>query len=253
MSSESVRISTSFTTKERLLDAAQELFANRGISATSLRDITSKAGTNLASVNYHYGSKENLIRAVFERYLAPLNRSRHQLFDELQARMDRGESASIRGLLYALTAPCLRLWYENPDFMRLAGRLHTDPNDELRHEVLINQFSEIADRMSRISAVLLPKLSPSAVFWRMHFSLGAMLHAITNARDSFVLSRGTMQELDFRGLLEELISYCAAGLLAPPCNSSGCRYDGLEAMFSLPTARIDLSSISPGPDVVTRT
>jgi AcrR family transcriptional regulator len=54
-------------TKERILDAAERLFADRGFAATSLRNITGEAGVNLAAVNYHFGSKDALIVAVFER------------------------------------------------------------------------------------------------------------------------------------------------------------------------------------------
>ena len=58
------------STRERILDSAEELFAEGGF-ATSLRSITSDAGVNLASVNYHFGSKEALIETVFSRRLEP--------------------------------------------------------------------------------------------------------------------------------------------------------------------------------------
>ena len=61
-------------TKDRILDAAESLFADRGFGATSMRAITSAADANLAAVNYHFGSKESLIEAVFARRLGPLNR-----------------------------------------------------------------------------------------------------------------------------------------------------------------------------------
>ena len=60
-------------TRERLLDAAKYLFAQRGVDATSLRHITAEAAANLASVNYHFGSKEALFRAVFVRRIGPVN------------------------------------------------------------------------------------------------------------------------------------------------------------------------------------
>ena len=75
-------------TKERLLDAAESLFADHGFAATSLRMITSAAGVNLASVNYHYGSKEALIQAVLERRLGPLNRDRLRRLDAIEAEHD---------------------------------------------------------------------------------------------------------------------------------------------------------------------
>ncbi len=57
------------STKEKILDVAEGLFAEYGFNDTSLRTITSKAGVNLASVNYHFGDKKTLVRAVLNRYL----------------------------------------------------------------------------------------------------------------------------------------------------------------------------------------
>ena len=63
-------------TVERILDAAEQLFAEKGFAETSLRLITSKAGVNLAAVNYHFGSKEELFEAVLTRRLDPMNQQR---------------------------------------------------------------------------------------------------------------------------------------------------------------------------------
>lgn len=60
-------------TVDRILDAAEELFADRGFAETSLRMITSRAKVNLAAVNYHFGSKKSLIQAVFARFLTPFS------------------------------------------------------------------------------------------------------------------------------------------------------------------------------------
>ena len=68
-------------TKNDLLEAAEKLFAEHGFARSSLRAITREAGANLASVNYHFGSKEGLVRAVFARRLEPLNQERLALLD----------------------------------------------------------------------------------------------------------------------------------------------------------------------------
>lgn len=73
-------------TVDRILDAAEELFAERGFAETSLRMITSKAGVNLAAVNYHFGSKNALIQSVFARFLTPFSATLEAEFDELEAR-----------------------------------------------------------------------------------------------------------------------------------------------------------------------
>ena len=73
------------STRETILDTAESLFAQQGHEATSMRQITGAAGVNLASVNYHFGSKESLVQAVLKRRLEVLNRERMRLLDELEA------------------------------------------------------------------------------------------------------------------------------------------------------------------------
>src|SRR5436853_374317 len=63
-------------TKTRLLDAAERLFSDRGFGAVSHRDVALAAGANLAAVNYHYGSKDQFIRAVIKRRMDSINARR---------------------------------------------------------------------------------------------------------------------------------------------------------------------------------
>ncbi|MFO7982053.1 MAG: TetR family transcriptional regulator, partial [Desulfuromonadales bacterium] len=93
-------------TKERILDAAEGLFAREGFHGTSLRAITTRAAVNLAAVNYHFGSKDTLIEAVFERRLTPLNRLRLQRLDEVKKRAERsGGKPETRDVLAAFIEP----------------------------------------------------------------------------------------------------------------------------------------------------
>src|SRR2546426_11915868 len=71
-------------TRTRILDAAEELFMLHGFEGTSMRQLTAKAGVNLAAVNYHFGSKDALIEAVFRRRLDPMNAARIAALDELE-------------------------------------------------------------------------------------------------------------------------------------------------------------------------
>ena len=61
-------------TKERILDAAELLFAAHGFAGTSLRAVTREAGVNLAAVHYPYGTEEDLLRAVLGRIVIAVNR-----------------------------------------------------------------------------------------------------------------------------------------------------------------------------------
>ena len=94
----------SSSTRESILDTAEALFAQQGHDGTSMRQITGAAGVNLASVNYHFGSKESLVQAVLKRRLAVLNSERMRLLDELEAR--RGQAARPRKSLTPSSARC---------------------------------------------------------------------------------------------------------------------------------------------------
>ena len=97
------------STTERILDTAEELFAEQGFS-TSLRNITADAGVNLAAVNYHFGSKEALIQAVFTRRLGPLNAERLRLLDAIEAH--GWNDGALESILEAFIGPALRMSHD---------------------------------------------------------------------------------------------------------------------------------------------
>src|ERR671910_3594384 len=72
-------------TKEKILDAAERLFAAHGFAGTSLRSVTKEAGVNLAAVHYHFGNKEDLLRAVLGRIVIPVNRERLEMLEQVEA------------------------------------------------------------------------------------------------------------------------------------------------------------------------
>src|SRR5918996_5272493 len=93
-------------TREALLDAAEALFSEHGIQASSLRMITHQAGANLAAVHYHFGSKEGLVRAVFSRRLKPLNEERLRLL--AGCGLEGNPANGVEQVLYAFLAPAMR-------------------------------------------------------------------------------------------------------------------------------------------------
>ena len=136
---------SSTDTTNSLLDASERLFAHHGIAATSLRAITVEADVNLASVHYHFGSKEGLVSAVFARRLEPLNCERLRL---LRACQDGGSGRSadpLEAAVKALVGPALRLRHDPKQggeaFMRLMGRLFSEPTSAYKLAI-IEQFRE---------------------------------------------------------------------------------------------------------------
>src|SRR6187431_254467 len=108
---------TSADTKTRILDAAEELFMDHGFEATSLRSLTASASVNLAAVNYHFGSKEELFQAVLTRRLDPIDRLERE---------SAGKAIACEKILFAMLIPALRLARDEAlggkHFLRLVGR-----------------------------------------------------------------------------------------------------------------------------------
>src|SRR5512135_2832638 len=116
-------------TKERILDTAETLFMEHGFEATSLRAITAAAAVNLAAVNYHFGSKEELFQAVLTRRLDPMNQRRLALLDRFE-RDTAATPLSCERIIVALFIPALELARDpelgGKNFLRLLGRAYAD-------------------------------------------------------------------------------------------------------------------------------
>ena len=195
-------------TKERILDVAERLFADFGYNATSLRDITREAGVNLASVNYHFGSKEALLTALLERRFAAVNERR-------LTQLDRAETAAgpdgpgLEEIVRAFLAPPFEMRSEwgtsGQKFLRLVGRIHSE-TDEIR-QVFIQLFQPTLSRFQAALQRALPHIGPDEVEWRAHFLVGAMAHTMTWC-ESF-------QSRDQAAMLESLVQFGAAGMATP--------------------------------------
>jgi len=189
-------------TKDRLLDAAERLFAAGGVGATSLRAVTAEAGVNVAAVHYHFGSKQELLRAVFVRRIAPLNEERLKRLDALEAQPD---GPTLEATLEALVTPSIEFAEAHPQLSELVGLLYSEPVDEARalaHEV----FAETMGRFCAALGRVLPAVPPADIEVRFAFVVGAMVH---------VLSRRAPLPHEPAEMRDALLRFLAAGLRAP--------------------------------------
>ena len=202
-------------TKERILNVAERLFADRGFPATPLRDITSEAGVNLASVNYHFGSKAALLTAVLERRLRPVNARRLELLDAIESAAGNG-APNAEDVIRAFLSPPFQKRQEwgtgGDNFLRLMGRIHSETNEEFRAN-LFQQFDGVSRRFGKALRRALPHLDATDVGWRMLFLVGSM--AFTMAWGNSFASIGLGANRDPKDVLESLIQYAAAGMASP--------------------------------------
>jgi AcrR family transcriptional regulator len=209
---------TSADTKTRILDAAEQLFMEHGFEATSLRQLTSAAGVNLAAVNYHFGTKEELFQAVLTRRLDPMNQERIELLDKVE-REANGKAATCEKILAAMMIPALRLARDErrggKNFLRLLGRAYADPAPFIRH-FLSAQYAGMIARYKEAFARALPHLPRQELTFRLHFVMGALSYTLAGTDALKLVAQMVNTEKDNDELLlQRLAPFLAAGLKAP--------------------------------------
>ncbi len=203
------------TTKDRLLDVAEQLFGDKGITATSLRDVTALANANLASVNYHFGSKDSLLAAVFERRFGPMNDRRLEILSEFQAEAD-DRQVPLEKILWAWLEPPFHMRHEAGDagerYMRVVSRVYADPTHSI-HELFLRQFETVRERFHDALAAALPTISPYEITRRMHYCIGSLAHTFCWCQQIPSLCSTAGPQTD--EVLHSLVAFAAAGMRAP--------------------------------------
>jgi len=203
-------------TVERILDAAETLFAEKGFAETSLRLITSKAKVNLAAVNYHFGSKKSLIQAVFSRFLEPLCAS---LDEELDRRSAEGQPEwTVELLLDLLVEQVLAVQPRSDNdlstFMRLLGLAFSQSQGHLRR-YLNEMYGKVFYRYMLLLRETAPEVQPIELFWRVHFMIGAAAFSMSGLK---ALRAIVVAEYDVHLTTEQvlrlMVPFLAAGLRA---------------------------------------
>jgi AcrR family transcriptional regulator len=199
-----------FSTKQRILDSAEALFARHGFAGASLRQVTSSANVNLAAVNYHFGSKENLINEVFRRRLDDLNAHRLHALQEALAL----PACTLEDLLGAFVRPALALSQDRhggAGFVRVLARAYAEHNEQLR-KFLHDNYGPALKQFASAFNVLLPHLDKQELYWRLDIISGALTYAMA---DFGMIKRRAASEQQHRDLsAEHLIKFAAAGLRA---------------------------------------
>ena len=203
-------------TREALLDAAEKLFSEHGIQASSLRTITQQAGANLAAVHYHFGSKEGLVKAVFSRRLRPLEEERLRLLEACDL-AGGTEGKGIEQVIHAFVAPVIRRMRESGEehpFAQLMGRVFSEPSEEVK-SMLVQEFKPTADRFLAALRLLLPHLSEEELMWRFHFLAGGMGHTVSCRKMIAKFSEGICASSAPEEMLRYLVTFMASGLRSP--------------------------------------
>lgn len=205
-------------TKKRILDAAELLFARNGFHNTSLREITKEAGVNVASVNYHFGTREALIREVISRRLGPINRERMIRLEKIAcADVAACGNSFTTQVLMAFLEPSINFLNTEPaarDFLRIMGQGMADTDETIRHAFL-EQVRPVFAMMIRLLGQALPDLPPDVIHFRLHCFIGAFAHWMRLVGSDSWLSGSAIYLNDPQQIMTELLLFCSAGMEAP--------------------------------------
>jgi AcrR family transcriptional regulator len=169
---------THFSTKDRILGAAEELFAQHGFAGTSLRQVTSRADVNIAAVNYHFGSKENLVNEVFRRRMDDMTLLR---LSQLKTALAQ-HPGELQPILAAFVEPALAMSQDRHGggaFVRVVARAYAEKNDGLR-KFLSDHYGHVLREFGKAIAGCVPGLSKEELYWRLDFLAGALTYAMAD-------------------------------------------------------------------------
>jgi AcrR family transcriptional regulator len=203
-------------TRSAILNAAERLYADRGFGDVTLRDIVAAADVNLAAVNYHFGSKDELIAELFVTRSLATNRER---LNELKAAEEAGGGrASIDSILRALVGPTLRgcLGRERSTAARFMIRASIESVPPIRRikNREIDHLRKFAAAMRRS----LPGRDQVDLYWGLHFALAMAHQTIRDSERLTKLSEGSCDLNDVAGIIDRIVAVSVMALTGGDSN-----------------------------------
>lgn len=195
-------------TRQKILDTAERLFATRGYTGVSLRQIIAAAEVNLAAVHYHFGSKQELLDEVIMRRAAPVNRERLARLERLEAQSG-AQAPQVEEVLEAFLMPMAEAAENHPEFPKLMGRMQAEG---ILTEVVARNFQPMLAIFMGALRKAVPDLPDSDFVWRVHFAQGCIAHAMSS--DPMAFAR--VEDIGgFPGRIERLIAFLSGAFRAP--------------------------------------
>ena len=210
-----IEATTDSLTPDRIVAAAERMFAEQGYRSVSVRSITVAAGVNIAAIHYHFGSKQELLEAIFNKRCAPMNDARLAMLAE--CRDEPGRPPMLEQVLEAYLRPSL-IWPGDEQgarrFLRLRAVLaHEDL--ELSRDLISRHFNDVSRTFLKKLRELLPEISEEETYWRFHFLLGAHYYTLSNPGRITVLSEGRVDPSNAETSLAHMVPFFAAAFRAP--------------------------------------
>ena len=201
--------------RERILDAAENLFAHHGLDAVSVRDVSRKAHVDTALVHYYFDTKRGLFDDVFARRAAILNKERIATIDAYEA-APGPDGVTIEGLIDAFLRPLFEFSMNGgskwKDYFALTAQVNNNP--DWGGETMARSFDPVIRHLIAALRRALPKARDEDLFWSYHFLSGALTLTFAQTGRIDLLSNGLCRSSDFAAASARMSRYIAAGFRA---------------------------------------
>ena len=202
-------------TRERILDAAEELFAQRGFAGVSVRQIMDQADADVSLAYYHFKSKQDLFEQVMLRRVEYINEIRLKALDEVESR--HGDDApTVEEIIGAFTTPLLQQLVDDHDkwshYYQLIAQINNSP--EMGGELMSRYFDPLVSRFIDALKRALPDSDPADLYWSYHFLSGALTLTFAETGRVDNLSDGACRSTDIAAVSERMPKFLAAGFRA---------------------------------------
>lgn len=201
--------------KERILDAAEELFADSGYDGVTLRQIAKAAKVDVALASYHYGRKRELFDAVLYRRAEVLNQVRNDALDTCIATAKDGKP-TVEAIIEAYLRPLGEIqasadggWRH---YLALIAWVNNSP--KMGGELMTRYFNPLVSRFIDALRLALPDADEQALYWGYHYLSGALTLTFADTHRLDTLSKGTAISSDFKTGYAHMIPFIAAGMKA---------------------------------------
>jgi AcrR family transcriptional regulator len=204
--------------KDRIVAAAEHVFAEMGTEKATLRDITARAKVNVAAVSYYFGSKSDLVHSVFDRLSTRLNEQRIRDLDECLAKAKQsGRAPGLRPILEIFIRPYLE-GKSGRLFARMILQHRLAPSD-VTQTIISAHFDPMARRFIGAITDACPQLDAKVFFWRYIFMIGSVVYVIADTgvldRTAY-LSGGRVRARSAADIADAMLDFCEAGMASEP-------------------------------------
>lgn len=201
-------------TRERILDAAERVFAYKGYDGTTLRDVAAEAEVQLANIAHHFGPKESLFEKVIERRATVMGELRLSALQRYKSEA-RGGPIPLEQLIEGYVWPFIERSSRHGEGWKNYAQLVARLANSLRWGSIISKhYDSVAQQYIQEIIKTLPHASTAAIYNCFHFTVGTMLVACAESGRIERLSKGTVRSRDLERMFDDMLPFLKGGFMA---------------------------------------